>query len=303
MTLNQYTKIDRIGEGAYGVVHKARDRETGNLVALKCIRLENDEEGVPCTAIREISLLKELRHPNLVRLYEVLHNERKLTLVFEYLDMDLRKYLDEQSASPVPTSTIKRMSRQLLEGIAYCHKRCVLHRDLKPQNLLINKAQDLRIGDFGLGRAYGIAAKKFTHEVVTLWYRAPDVLLGNGNYGPAVDMWSAGCIMLEMITGEPVFPGQNDADQLLRIFKFLGAPNDTLWPSMHEYANSERTLAKPEFRRNYAPECKRFYGSSKVRRIGADGIDLIQNLLLYEPYQRLTAEEALEHPYFTQTTD
>ncbi|KAJ2766131.1 cyclin-dependent kinase 5, partial [Coemansia linderi] len=171
-------KIEKLGEGTYGIVYKAQNRETNEVVALKRIRLDNEEEGVPCTAIREISLLKELKHPNIVGLFDVLHTEKKLTLVFEFMDSDLKKFADAYGGDLDPL-TVKHLLYQLLCGIAYCHRNRVLHRDLKPQNLLINKRGDLKLGDFGLARAFGIPVRSYSHEVVTLWYRAPDVLMGS----------------------------------------------------------------------------------------------------------------------------
>jgi serine/threonine protein kinase len=192
--------------------------ETGEIVALKRIRLDSEEEGVPCTAIREVSLLKELDHPNIVKLYDVIHEEKKLTLVFEYLDMDLKKYSDDRGGN-IDKETIRSFLYQLLQGVAFCHERRVLHRDLKPQNLLINKKGELKLADFGLARAFGVPVRSYSHEVVTLWYRAPDVLLGSRKYSTPIDIWSAGCIFGEMATGRPLFPGSSTLDQLIRIFK------------------------------------------------------------------------------------
>jgi cyclin-dependent kinase len=191
--MERYQKLEKIGEGTYGVVYKAKDRITNEIVALKKIRLEAEDEGIPSTAIREISLLKELQHPNIVRLYDVVHTERKLTLVFEYLDQDLKKYLDV-CVSGLEISILKSFLYQLLNGVAYCHDHRVLHRDLKPQNLLINREGELKLADFGLARAFGIPVRSYTHEVVTLWYRAPDVLMGSRKYSTPVDIWSIGCI-------------------------------------------------------------------------------------------------------------
>lgn len=295
---SRYEKQEKIGEGTYGVVYKARDTTTGATVALKCIRLDVEEEGVPCTAIREISLLKELRHENIVKLLDVCHSEYRLTLVFEYLELDLKKYLDRESGN-IDAATIQSFLRDLLKGVEFCHKRNVLHRDLKPQNLLISREKDLKLGDFGLGRAFGIPVKKFTHEVVTLWYRSPDVLLGSTQYGTPVDVWSVGCIFAEMATGTPLFAGKNDADQLLRIFKFLGTPDNQVWPSMNQYPNSTNMLSKPEFMQNWVTECDTVLQSSTgFEKLGLEGRDLLKRLLRYEPSARLTAQEALNHPYF-----
>lgn len=202
--MERYQRIDKIGEGTYGVVYKASDKATGEIVALKKIRLEAEDEGIPSTAIREISLLKELQHPNIVRLYDVVHTERRLTLVFEYLDQDLKKYLDICEGG-LETTILKSFLYQLLCGVAFCHTHRVLHRDLKPQNLLINREGKLKLADFGLARAFGIPVRSYTHEVVTLWYRAPDVLMGSRTYSTPVDIWSVGCIFAEMATSKPLF--------------------------------------------------------------------------------------------------
>jgi len=182
--MEKYQKIEKIGEGTYGVVYKAKNRASGEIVALKKIRLEAEDEGIPSTAIREISILKELQHPNIVRLHDVIHTEKKLTLVFEYLDQDLKKFMD--TSENLDPATIKASLYQLLKGVSFCHDRRVLHRDLKPQNLLINKDGDLKLADFGLARAFGIPVRSYTHEVVTLWYRAPDVLMGSRKYSTPV---------------------------------------------------------------------------------------------------------------------
>jgi cyclin-dependent kinase len=301
MQHSRYEKIDKVGEGAYALVYKAKDRVTSELVALKRVRLDSDEEGVPCTAIREISLLRELRHDHVVRLLDVVHSDRKLTLVFEFVEQDLKKYLDTNG--PCDAATCQHFIRQLLLGIEYCHSRSVLHRDLKPQNLLISRDKVLKLADFGLGRAFGIPVRKYTHEVVTLWYRPPDVLLGSTKYGTAVDTWSVGCIFAEMATGTPLFAGKNDADQLLKIFQFLGTPNATVWPSINEYQNSASLLSRAEFAQMYSAQCDELFQSTPAfaTTLGPLGIDLLRGLLQYEPSNRLSASAALRHPYFQQS--
>ncbi|KAH9597534.1 Protein kinase domain [Trypanosoma melophagium] len=296
---SRYERQEKIGEGTYGVVYKARDTTTGATVALKRIRLDTEEEGVPCTAIREISLLKELRHDNIVKLLDVCHSENRLTLVFEYMELDLKKYMDRESGN-LDAATIQSFMRSLLKGVRFCHERNVLHRDLKPPNLLISRDKELKLADFGLGRAFGIPVKKFTHEVVTLWYRSPDVLLGSTQYGTPVDIWSVGCIFAEMAIGTPLFAGKNDADQLLRIFRFLGTPNNQVWPSMNLYPNSTNMLSKPEFLQNLLAECDaQFHTLPAYVKLGQEGVDLLRRLLKYEPSERITAAQALEHPYFS----
>eukprot|EP01112_Ceratiomyxa_fruticulosa_P012184 TRINITY_DN3365_c0_g1_i2.p1 TRINITY_DN3365_c0_g1~~TRINITY_DN3365_c0_g1_i2.p1 ORF type:complete len:297 (-),score=27.03 TRINITY_DN3365_c0_g1_i2:261-1151(-) len=285
--MEKYNKIEKLGEGTYGIVYKAKNRETGEIVALKRIRLDSEDEGVPCTAIREISLLKELKHPNIVRLYDVIHTEKKLTLVFEYLDQDLKKYLDE-CGGQISKLTMRSFLYQLLRGVAFCHEHRVLHRDLKPQNLLINRRGELKLADFGLARAFGIPVRSYSHEVVTLWYRAPDVLMGSRKYSTPIDIWSAGCIFAEMATGRPLFPGSGTADQLIRIFKIMGTPTEETWPSISEL---------PEYKPDFP-----MYPAQNLNNI-VDGLDekgmhLLQRMLQYDPNQRISAQAALKHPYF-----
>eukprot|EP01103_Thecamoeba_quadrilineata_P015570 TRINITY_DN4963_c0_g2_i1.p1 TRINITY_DN4963_c0_g2~~TRINITY_DN4963_c0_g2_i1.p1 ORF type:complete len:292 (+),score=35.35 TRINITY_DN4963_c0_g2_i1:42-917(+) len=287
--MEKYLKIDKIGEGTYGIVYKAKNRESGEIVALKRIRLESEDEGVPCTAIREISLLKELNHPNIVRLYDVIHSDRKLTLVFEHLDLDLKKYLDEHSGF-LPLAQVKNFLRQLLQGIGCCHEHRILHRDLKPQNLLINRKGELKIADFGLARAFGIPVRSYSHEVVTLWYRAPDVLMGSGKYSTQIDIWSAGCIFAEMMNGRALFPGKDARDQLIRIFKYMGTPNEDTWPGVS---------ALPDYKKDY-PVYPAQPINSFVLRLDENSLNLLTEMLRYNPTNRITAESALKHAYFEQ---
>jgi serine/threonine protein kinase len=261
--------------------------QTGEIVALKRIRLDSEEEGVPCTAIREVSLLKELDHPNIVKLYDVIHEEKKLTLVFEYLDMDLKKYSDDRGGN-IDKETIRSFLYQLLQGVAFCHERRVLHRDLKPQNLLINKKGELKLADFGLARAFGVPVRSYSHEVVTLWYRAPDVLLGSRKYSTPIDIWSAGCIFGEMATGRPLFPGSSTLDQLIRIFKALGTPTEETWPGIVEL---------PEYRKDF-PMYPGIGLQKLVPGLDKNGYDLLDQMLQYDPNKRITAVKAMYHPYF-----
>jgi len=287
--MEKYLKLEKVGEGTYGVVFKAKDKQTGELLALKKIRLEAEDEGIPSTAIREIALLKQLHHPNIVKLYDVVHTEKKLTLVFEFVDQDLKKYLDAFGDNGLEIETVKSFLWQLLASIAYCHQHRVLHRDLKPQNLLINMEGDLKLADFGLARAFGIPVRNYTHEVVTLWYRAPDVLMGSRKYSTTVDIWSVGCIFAEMVNGRPLFPGSSENDQLMKIFKTLGTPTKKTWPTV-ELPDHKQLDNMPIFP---VQNLKKI-----VKRLDNVGIDLLSRMLQYDPQKRISADAAMKHPYF-----
>uniref|UniRef100_A0A6J0URG1 Cyclin-dependent kinase 3 n=1 Tax=Pogona vitticeps TaxID=103695 RepID=A0A6J0URG1_9SAUR len=286
-----FQKVEKIGEGTYGVVYKARNKQTGQLVALKKIRLDSETEGVPSTAIREISLLKELKHPNIVRLLDVVHSQKKLYLVFEYLNQDLKKYMDSSHTGGLPMSLIKSYLYQLLQGVSFCHSHRVIHRDLKPQNLLINEMGAIKLADFGLARAFGVPLRTYTHEVVTLWYQAPEILLGCKYYSTAVDIWSIGCIFAEMVTRKALFPGDSEIDQLFRIFRALGTPTESLWPGVTQL---------PDYKANF-PKWPRKDLKVVIPHLDRDGRDLLAQLLLYDPNKRISAKAALTHQYFWQT--
>ena len=288
---SKYTRTSKLGEGTYGVVYRAKDQKGQEIYALKKIRLQAEEEGIPSTAIREISLLKELNHVNKVKLYEVMHSVKKLTLVFEYVEQDLKKVIDSTNGKGVEIKYIKSYLYQLLKGIDYIHKHKVLHRDLKPQNLLINKDNIVKIGDFGLARGYGIPVKNYTHEVVTLWYRPPDVLLGNKTYGTTVDMWSIGCIFAEMVNGKPLFTGNTESDQLKKIFEIKGTPNEN-------YASQLKLLPEWGVRDNNFENYPEKSFKEIFPNLDSEGINLMQKFLHLEPEKRISAEEALKHPFF-----
>eukprot|EP01126_Amoeba_proteus_P044800 TRINITY_DN499_c0_g1_i12.p1 TRINITY_DN499_c0_g1~~TRINITY_DN499_c0_g1_i12.p1 ORF type:complete len:305 (+),score=45.48 TRINITY_DN499_c0_g1_i12:195-1109(+) len=285
----KFKRTGRLGEGTYGIVYKATNTETGQTVALKRIRLESEDEGVPCTAIREISLLKELEHENIVKLYEIVHETEQLTLVFEYCDLDLKKYLDNHNGIISPTK-IKSFLYQLCQGVAFCHRQRVLHRDLKPQNLLI-KDDVLKLADFGLARGFSVPVRNYSHEVVTLWYRAPEVLLGSQTYSKPIDIWSIGCVFGEMKTGRPMFPGRNAGDQLIRIFKGLGTPSEEEYPEV---------VNLPKWNKKEIPIYEGRGIHVLVPGLDEDGYDLISRMLKYDPSKRVTAQGAMEHPFLAE---
>jgi len=285
--MHKYKITKKLGEGTYGVVRKAINKETGEVVALKNIRLESVEEGVPCTAIREISLLKELDHPNVVRLVEIVHDVDKLTLVFEFCDQDLKQYMEDHFGI-ISLPKMKWFLYQLLKGVFYCHSKRVLHRDLKPQNLLISKSDGtLKLADFGLARAFSVPVRNYSHEVVTLWYRAPEVLMGYQNYSTPIDMWSIGCVFAEMKNGKPLFSGRSPSDQLTRIFKALGTPTPQIYPKIVEL---------PEWREDL-PQYAGKSLAELVPGLDENAYDLLQRLLHYDPSKRISASDGLKHIY------
>ncbi|EPY32094.1 cyclin-dependent kinase [Strigomonas culicis] len=206
---------------------------TGQVVALKKVRLDRTEEGIPQTALREVSILQEVHHSNIVNLLDVICADGKLYLIFEYVDQDLKKAL-EKHGGPFSGMDLKRLVYQLLDGLYFCHRHRIVHRDLKPANILLTYDKVLKLADFGLARAFQVPMHTYTHEVVTLWYRAPEILLGEKHYTPAVDMWSVGCIFAELARGKVLFRGDSEIGQLFEIFQVLGTPSDVegSWPGV-----------------------------------------------------------------------
>uniref|UniRef100_A0A0E0LWT6 Protein kinase domain-containing protein n=1 Tax=Oryza punctata TaxID=4537 RepID=A0A0E0LWT6_ORYPU len=294
--MDLYEKLEKVGEGTYGKVYKAREKATGRIVALKKTRLPEDDEGVPPTALREVSLLRMLsQDPHVVRLLDLKQGQNKegqtiLYLVFEYMDTDLKKFIraHRQNLQKIPVPTVKILMYQLCKGVAFCHGRGVLHRDLKPHNLLMDrKTMALKIADLGLSRSFTVPVKKYTHEILTLWYRAPEVLLGATHYSTPVDIWSVGCIFAELATNQPLFAGDSEVQQLLHIFKLLGTPNEQVWPGVSKLPNWHEY-----------PQWNPSKVSDLVHGLDADALDLLEKMLQYEPSKRISAKKAMEHPYF-----
>ncbi|KAH8381744.1 hypothetical protein KR093_011519 [Drosophila rubida] len=303
--LDNFQQAEKIGEGTYGIVYKACNNKTGKDVALKKIRLEGETEGVPSTAIREISLLKKLRHKNVVQLHDVVISGNNLYMIFEYVNMDLKKLMDKKKdvftpqlikvrAIPPIEFNIKlhhliilqSYMYQIFDALNFCHTNRILHRDLKPQNLLVDTEGNIKLADFGLARAFNVPMRAYTHEVVTLWYRSPEILLGTKFYSTGVDIWSLGCIFSEMIMRRSLFPGDSEIDQLYRIFRTLSTPDETKWPGVTQL---------PDFKAKF-PKWEASNVPSAIREHEAH--ELIMSMLCYDPNLRISAKNALQHAYF-----
>ncbi|KAL6047675.1 Cyclin-dependent kinase 11B [Balamuthia mandrillaris] len=287
-----YEPLNRVQEGAYGVVHRALDKETGEIYALKKFKISSTE-SFPVTSLREISVLMSCDHPNIVKAREVVvgKDTNSFYLVMEFLEHDL-KDLMEAMKDPFLPSEVKCLLLQLLEGISYLHENWYLHRDLKTSNLLLSNKGILKIADFGLARHFGSPLKSYTQPVVTLWYRAPELLLGEKNYSWAVDMWSVGCIFAEMLLKVPLFKGKSELEQIDKIFRVLGTPDEQVWPDYPNLPYPKRM----KFRR-YPRVLRETLRSTTTEA----GFDLLSRMLHYDPAQRITATEALQHPYFRES--
>ncbi|KAH8916746.1 cell division control protein [Atractiella rhizophila] len=268
--MNDYVKIEKVGEGTYGVVYKARHTPSNTIRALKRIRFDDTEDGIPATAIREISVLKEMTG---FKLYEVFLSDSRLYLSFEFMDVDLHRYIHH------------KFLWQILTGLEFLHMRRIIHRDLKPQNLLIDMDGNLKIADFGLARSFGVPMHSYTHEVVTLWYRAPEILLGTKHYGTAVDIWSVGAIWAEMITGQAIFQGDSEIDQIFKIFRVWGTPTPEQWPAL-----SIMPDYKPSF-----PKFKGLEIEDLMPEMDDIAVDLFYWMMHFDSLRRATAKKALRH--------
>lgn len=354
-----YERIGHLGQGTYGEVFKAKDRETGEVVAVKKIKMENEKEGFPITAVREIKILSmlassdvvfkgELMRDSVIRLREIARSDASeendykgsVYMVFDFMEHDLAGLLERanqvrladatarglpphKARPPFLIGQVKRYMRQLLLGLQLLQRHNILHRDLKNANLLVNNKGELKIADFGLARSFykkqtqqqqnsdglkpsmsskpGQSIGTMTNRVITLWYRPPELCLGSEQYGLEVDMWSAGCILVEMLTGRPLFPGKDEVEEVKLICHVLGMPDEKSMPgctSWKDYDKVMMSLSGAHFRSHSTLR-------SVLRNRGIDddaAIDLIEKLLALNPSERIPASEAVTHPWFTQGT-
>ncbi|KAJ9124863.1 hypothetical protein QFC24_002792 [Naganishia onofrii] len=286
-----YEKIAQVGEGTYGKVYKARNGDGTGLVALKRIRMEGEKDGFPVTAMREIKLLQSLDQGNIVKLYEMMISHGSVHMVMEYMDHDLSGILSQPQIT-LSVANLKSFCQQMLRGLAYLHRKAILHRDMKGSNILINSRGELKLADFGLARHFTKRKRNdYTNRVVTLWYRSPELLLGETMYDVCIDNWSAGCIMLELFVRKPVFQGNDEIHQLEVIYEIMGTPTEEEWPGLANMPWYE--LVKPK---EVLPSRFEEYFA---KRLNTAGTELAKGLLHYDPAKRLTADQALESTFFS----
>lgn len=286
---HRYQKIDFLGEGQFATVFKAKDIETDMIVAVKKIKLgtcADAKDGINRTALREIKLLQELNHENVLGLSDVFGYMSNVSLVFEFVDTDLEVIIKDPGIVFTP-SNIKAYTIMTLKGLEYLHDHWILHRDLKPNNLLINRKGVLKIGDFGLAKFFGSPTRLYTHQVVTRWYRAPELLFGARMYGVGVDMWAVGCIMCELLLKAPLLPGESDLDQLTRIFQTLGTPSEETWPGVTKLQDFIQFKVFPGIPLNEI-----------FTAAGDDLLAVISSLLCLNPAKRADCAQTLQMDYF-----
>ncbi|KAH8393160.1 hypothetical protein KR200_003213 [Drosophila serrata] len=284
--MNRYITLTQLGDGTYGTVVLGQRKDTGEKVAIKRMKRKyySWEEAMN---LREVKSLKKLSHPNIVKLKEVIRENDTLYFVFEYMKENLYQMIKDRDTH-LPEPELKSILFQVLTGLAFMHRHGFFHRDLKPENLLCSGPELIKIADFGLAREIR-SRPPFTDYVSTRWYRAPEVLLHSTNYGSTIDLWAMGCIMAELYTFRPLFPGSSEVDQLFKICSVLGTPEKNDWPDGY------RLAAMIHFR---YPDCIKVPLSSVVSRCSQNGLDLLEDLLAYDPDKRPTAQQSLKYPYF-----
>ncbi|XP_017482010.1 PREDICTED: cyclin-dependent kinase 20 [Rhagoletis zephyria] len=288
---SRYKMLEKIGEGVHGYVFKAIDLQRQKHVAIKKIALKNKFGNISLNTLREIKTLQLCQSKYIVSIIDIYPDLTGLALVLEYMPETLYGKLRNE-VNPLNRQQIRQYTQMMLKGIEYLHSMGIMHRDIKPANLLISEDESLKIADFGLARLYFPKEenKLYSPQVSTRWYRAPEILWGSQKYSPAVDMWAAGCVFAEMLRGVPLFSGSTDIEQLALVIRTLGSPRLNEWPeltSLPDYNKIRFPNAIGVHWDNLFPSCTQ-----------AVEINLVSNLVVYNPKNRLTASEALNHDYF-----
>ncbi|XP_052273246.1 cyclin-dependent kinase-like 1 isoform X2 [Dreissena polymorpha] len=292
--MEKYEKICRIGEGSYGVVFKCKNKETGQHVAIKKFVESEEDPLIKKIAMREIRMLKQLKHQNLVNLIEVFRRKKRLHLVFEYVDHTVLNELDRHPRG-VPEPMVKRIIYQILLAVNFCHQHHCIHRDVKPENILITRQGQVKLCDFGFARILTGPGDEYTDYVATRWYRAPELLVGDTQYGPPVDVWAIGCVFAELLTGQALWPGKSDVDQLYLIKKTLG---DLLPRHVQIFSTNSffKGMIIPEPERLEPLEEKFMNFSDLV-------LNFLKSCLAMNPDERLTCAELICHTYMDQNKE
>ena len=294
---NQYQAVERLGKGTYGTVYKAKKKGCEKFFAIKKIKNELDNEGIPSTALREIAILKKMKNPNVVSVEAIAFNNHHIELCLEYCKYDLKKLIDCKKHDPsfYNVKFVKNMMFQLLKGVEHLHSHKILHRDLKPQNILVDdNGWILKLADFGLSRVYSIPIRPYTKEVLTLWYRAPEMMLGINHYAIGLDIWSIGCIFVELYLGKPFIMGDSEIDQLFKLMQVYGTFNELTLPGYKAfpYFDQDFPYWKGVGLKNYL---KQRHGVIPIDDVA---YDLMEKMLAIDPCKRITCKDALSHPYF-----
>eukprot|EP00730_Choanoeca_flexa_P018117 TRINITY_DN8791_c0_g1_i3.p1 TRINITY_DN8791_c0_g1~~TRINITY_DN8791_c0_g1_i3.p1 ORF type:complete len:363 (+),score=65.56 TRINITY_DN8791_c0_g1_i3:34-1122(+) len=286
----EFKRLNTLGEGTYGVVYRAKDEKTGAIVAAKRVKMEEERGGLPVSSLREISALQQLDHENVVKLLCVASGRslNSVYLIMEYCEHDLATLIDNMP-TPFPEPAVKCLLQQLLKGLTAMHAQYLMHRDLKLSNLLLTDKGVLKIADMGLTRHHNEPANNMSPIVVTLWYRAPELLFGVKDYTNAIDLWSVGCIFAELLAHKPLFPAKSETALLELMIELLGTPHRGIWPEFEQLPLTHR------YKLPQQP-----YSSIKdtFGYLSSDGIRLLSKLLMYDPAQRLSARSAGRHAYF-----
>lgn len=290
--MENYEVVKALGQGTWGIVHMAKQKTTGRVVAIKKIKSERPEEGVNFTAVREIKLLRDFKHENVIELVDVFTTaDMAVCLVYECADTDLEKILKNRAIS-ISLADTKMHLLSLLRAISACHERWILHRDLKPDNCLFLKDGTMKLADFGLARMYGTPKTRLSPQAITLWYKPPELLLGASEYSAAADIWSCGCIFAELLLRRPFLQGnQTDISQLSVIFQVFGTPTETNWPDYNTLPLCTRGLEWDT--------CAPIPFDEIFTAAPADCISLLRSMLVLDPNKRFTASQCLSHPYFS----
>jgi protein kinase len=283
--MNRYKVLKALGDGTYGCVSRAQNKQTGEVVAIKKFK-QKYRSWDECVKLREVASLRKLIHPNIVKLKEVIRENDELHLVFEHMDSNLYEFIKGRTKA-LPESKVRNMMFQTLQALLHCHKNGYFHRDMKPENILV-KGDAVKLADFGLAREIR-ARPPFTDYVSTRWYRAPEVLLRSAVYNSPLDIWATGAIMAELYTARPLFPGSSESDQLFKICSVCGTPSQSAWPDGY------RLAAKINFK---FPRFVPTDLGTLVPQASPEGLELMNGSMQWDPNSRLSAARCLQHPYF-----